>query len=402
MKSIFTLLFGLLFASNIFSASVSITGPTDICQNPLVGQYTVEASFPFFCGRHLEIGVSGGTVISIVNSRGANVAIVNPNGPIVVTQTPPRFLPWTVTVSWNNVGCNSVSARVATPGLFCNCDETETLNVQVGNLNPFDFSLIAPEEVTPCVPFTICVDSPEIDCVNSYNWSIGGDSFSSTDNCVRYTITDGDAQCPLGVSVDVITGCGNVPLFDGISCKRITPPALDYERTVCLGERWNLYISGLSSIEVLSSAGNNISQNGNSIGFTGTNLGTIVIRVNYEICGQTVSRMLFINVVTPNFNCNPRAQDEDTGDLKNRLADISQLEVEELKIFPNPVSDVLNFEFRSDNYMIQIYDNSGRLIKQQQSNDYRNQFNVSDIESGHYIIKVSDDNSITTQQFIKL
>ena len=75
------------------------------------------------------------------------------------------------------------------------------------------------------------------------------------------------------------------------------------------------------------------------------------------------------------------------------------LELDSIKIYPNPVSDILNINGRSEKYDIEIYSLTGQKLYQE--------FNVSKIDmslysNGIYIIKISDQNSTSTKRVIKI
>ena len=75
------------------------------------------------------------------------------------------------------------------------------------------------------------------------------------------------------------------------------------------------------------------------------------------------------------------------------------LESDSIKIYPNPVNDILNISGRSEKYNIEIYSLTGQKLYQD--------FNVSKINMSLYsnviyIIKISDQNSTSTKRVIKI
>ena len=74
-------------------------------------------------------------------------------------------------------------------------------------------------------------------------------------------------------------------------------------------------------------------------------------------------------------------------------------ESDSIKIYPNPVNDILNISGRSEKYNIEIYSLTGQKLYQD--------LNVSKIDmslysDGIYIIKISDQNSTSTKRVIKI
>lgn len=75
-----------------------------------------------------------------------------------------------------------------------------------------------------------------------------------------------------------------------------------------------------------------------------------------------------------------------------------------LSIYPNPAADniTINFTSTSKNASIKIYDARGRLVKSIANvKSGETTFNISELESGLYLINVNDGNTSTTKRFIK-
>ena len=77
----------------------------------------------------------------------------------------------------------------------------------------------------------------------------------------------------------------------------------------------------------------------------------------------------------------------------------SIIEIDAVKLYPNPVNDILHISGQSEKYNIEIYTLTGQKLYQY--------LNVSKIDmslyaNGVYLIKISDQNSITTKRVIKI
>jgi hypothetical protein len=84
--------------------------------------------------------------------------------------------------------------------------------------------------------------------------------------------------------------------------------------------------------------------------------------------------------------------------LGNRSSSINYDKLNELTFYPNPVTDIINF---SDNVnSVNIFDMLGSNKKSFNS-IYSNSIDVSDLESGVYIIKMNYNNKNVIKQFIK-
>ena len=77
----------------------------------------------------------------------------------------------------------------------------------------------------------------------------------------------------------------------------------------------------------------------------------------------------------------------------------SIIEIDTVKLYPNPVNDILHISGQSEKYNIEIYTLTGQKLYQY--------LNVSKIDmslyaNGVYLIKISDQNSIITKRVIKI
>lgn len=70
----------------------------------------------------------------------------------------------------------------------------------------------------------------------------------------------------------------------------------------------------------------------------------------------------------------------------------------ELRIFPNPVRDILNISTPGKINEIEMYDISGKKVDVAVRN---NQVDVKNIPSGSYVIRITTDTGVATKQFIK-
>ncbi|NMH27482.1 T9SS type A sorting domain-containing protein [Flavobacterium silvaticum] len=70
-----------------------------------------------------------------------------------------------------------------------------------------------------------------------------------------------------------------------------------------------------------------------------------------------------------------------------------------LSVYPNPVKDILRISGISGNIQASIFDVNGRLMLNQQINS--NGIDLSSLQNGIYLVKVSDDTGTTTQKVVK-
>ena len=71
-------------------------------------------------------------------------------------------------------------------------------------------------------------------------------------------------------------------------------------------------------------------------------------------------------------------------------------------IYPNPAHDILNVvNAKGDNYIIQVLDNKGYLLRQTQSSSRNFKINISNLAAGMYTIKIISGKNVEVQRFIK-
>jgi hypothetical protein len=68
-------------------------------------------------------------------------------------------------------------------------------------------------------------------------------------------------------------------------------------------------------------------------------------------------------------------------------------------IYPNPTRSILNIE-NAENSMIEIYDLLGRVVLSENNISINKQLNVSNLSTGTYLIKISNNNKVITDKFI--
>ncbi len=70
-----------------------------------------------------------------------------------------------------------------------------------------------------------------------------------------------------------------------------------------------------------------------------------------------------------------------------------------LVIYPNPASSILNID-NAENSTIEVYDLLGRVIFSRTNISLKEQLNVSTLNSGTYLIRITNENKVVTDKFI--
>ena len=73
-------------------------------------------------------------------------------------------------------------------------------------------------------------------------------------------------------------------------------------------------------------------------------------------------------------------------------------EIDRIRLFPNPVSEILNINTKYQNFKIEIYDMIGKKIFNAEN---LNSINVRDYDDGIYLLKLSFGNYSQSKLFIK-
>ena len=81
----------------------------------------------------------------------------------------------------------------------------------------------------------------------------------------------------------------------------------------------------------------------------------------------------------------------------NYTLSTNELKKSTLKIYPNPVKNILNIDTEDQFQKADIYTINGQLIK----TSLLKEINVSDLSKGNYIIKIKTDKGLQTEKMIK-
>lgn len=80
----------------------------------------------------------------------------------------------------------------------------------------------------------------------------------------------------------------------------------------------------------------------------------------------------------------------------------STVKLNEVSIYPNPTSDILKVKLlKNEKSKIEIYDLSGRLVKQMNANSDNIELNVSALDKGTYLINIVTSSNTISKKFIK-
>ncbi len=78
--------------------------------------------------------------------------------------------------------------------------------------------------------------------------------------------------------------------------------------------------------------------------------------------------------------------------------DVEESKIRDFKIYPNPVSNILNVQSKDDIFKIEIYNPLGKLVK---ANLNSNSLNISNLPSGIYFVKVYSHKAVMVRKIIK-
>jgi len=89
-------------------------------------------------------------------------------------------------------------------------------------------------------------------------------------------------------------------------------------------------------------------------------------------------------------------------DLKLSAVNVTELNVFDVLIYPNPATDKLFIDFdRPQAVDVVLYDVKGQVVLEQSLTELRNQLDISTLRGGVYLIKLEGENIMKTERFIK-
>ncbi|MBN2730623.1 MAG: T9SS type A sorting domain-containing protein, partial [Bacteroidales bacterium] len=69
---------------------------------------------------------------------------------------------------------------------------------------------------------------------------------------------------------------------------------------------------------------------------------------------------------------------------------------------PNPANNILNLVFEQENeYQVQVYDISGKLVLQKELGRGESQISVSELKSGLYILRAQSNEAVFVGRFLR-
>jgi hypothetical protein len=81
---------------------------------------------------------------------------------------------------------------------------------------------------------------------------------------------------------------------------------------------------------------------------------------------------------------------------------IDQYETTRLKIFPNPVTDILHCDFQGSNSLVSISNSNGAIVWQDFPEKDSSTINVKHLPAGLYILTIFDNGRMGKARFIKM
>lgn len=93
------------------------------------------------------------------------------------------------------------------------------------------------------------------------------------------------------------------------------------------------------------------------------------------------------------------AQWKDFSHIVGNATGLVNVEIQTLKLFPNPAKDVLNIIAEIPISKVKIYSQDGKMVMQE--NNFAGVMNVSTLSKGMYVVRVYTQQGIETVQIIK-
>lgn len=83
------------------------------------------------------------------------------------------------------------------------------------------------------------------------------------------------------------------------------------------------------------------------------------------------------------------------------LVAVSSVNKAQAKVYPNPVTDVVNIDASSKVNTVAVYDLSGKVVSTHTLNAVKNQINLGKLTSGVYMLKIDTENGTQTVKVVK-
>jgi len=117
-------------------------------------------------------------------------------------------------------------------------------------------------------------------------------------------------------------------------------------------------------------------------------------RADFYDYGDKAATMLYLFPILGEYDPNV---EEYTGVGIEEVRDISEY----VHVFPNPTEEEVNVNCGYKIKKIELYDETGRLLKQEQTNSYNHKLTLTDYQKGVYFIKVFTSQGQTNKKIIK-
>ncbi len=205
---------------------------------------------------------------------------------------------------------------------------------------------------------------------------------------------------PDGVTITATTSLGaaaNVTFFDG---NNVSMPTIDgYLITETLGSPMSLSApsAGTNSDVFTFTVNANPTSGELKVLENNSTLATTVTSLKSFMQADMIDNGMaqFVNVVDPNAAA---VSGMSTFNFATLSVNDVQLTENQLEIYPNPASDMINIQTNSNISNVAIYNISGKKVLQANRTD----INISRLSQGMYILKITSDNGAQiTKRFIK-
>lgn len=200
--------------------------------------------------------------------------------------------------------------------------------------------------------YSQCSPSSGTDVITScisHTW-IDGNTYTSSNNTATHTISSGASN-----------GCDSIVTLD------LTIVTIDTSVTIFLDDNW-LANASSGTFQWIECAKDSILPNETSAAFEPFTDGSYAVIITDNVCSDT-SACIYVQVV-------------DINELQNPS---------DLSVYPNPINDVLIFEFKSvQDRMITIYNSTGQAVVTHVGNEEKLEVRLEYVASGLYFFVLRD------------
>lgn len=120
-----------------------------------------------------------------------------------------------------------------------------------------------------------------------------------------------------------------------------------------------------------------------------------------SLTGRTPGEVIYVGVWKYNTTAPTSTNSEFIVSAYDASLSTSSFDKASLKVYPNPVSDILNLSYSSEISSVEVFNMLGQKVLVKDLNATQGKVNISNLSSGNYIVRVTSGDQIQTIKIVK-